>query len=195
MMPKLGRVGLLVMCLGLLAALPTGAALADAPAGAKVRLSVPAEAAVGDEVLLDAIVTDASASRLAGVEVVFMESVYFLNTDDSVELGRSVTDEAGRASISYVPRSEGDIRLSAGIAGSGSTITNKVNSTVKVKPGPPQHESERTGVKVPGVGMWALAVFMAGIWAIFLWSVLQLRHVFRLGQQPRTTSRMGQPYA
>src|SRR3990172_4196258 len=195
MMPKLGRVGLLVMCLGLVGALPTGVALADAPAGAKVRLSVPAEAAVGDEVLLEITVTDAYGNGLSGLEVVFIESVSFLNTDDSVELGRSVTDAAGRASISYVPRSEGDIRLSAGIAGSGSTITNKVNSTVKVKPGPPQHESERTGVKVPGVGMWAFAVLLGGIWAIFLWSVLQLRHVFRHGQQPRTTSRIGQPYA
>ena len=188
------RIMLLSLCLGLLAALPIGAALADAPAGARVKLSAPAEAAVGDEVLLQASVTDASGSGLAGVEVVFMESVSFLNTDDSVELGRSVTDKAGNASISYVPRSEGDIKLSAGIAGSGS-VTNKVNSTVKVKPGPPQHESERTGVKVPGVGMWAFAVLLGGIWAIFLWSVLQLRHVFRHGQQPRTTSRIGQPYA
>ena len=193
-MTRSARIMLLSLCLGLLGALPIGVALADAPAGAKVKLSTPSEAAVGDEVLLEASVTDASGSGLAGVEVVFMESVSFLNTDDSVELGRSVTDKAGNASISYVPRSEGDIKLSAGIAGSGP-VTNKVNSTVKVKPGPPQHESERTGVKVPGVGMWAFAVLLGGIWAIFLWSVLQLRHVFRHGQQPRTTSRIGQPYA
>lgn len=175
-----GITALLVMLA--LSTMPFSTALADVPAGAKVQLTAPPDTAVGQDLTLKASVTDASGAPLRGIEVVFRASVSFLNTQDSIELGRAVSDAQGLASISYSPLSEGQMQVSVTPSADGSSSKRSATATVKVDAGPAQYVSEKTGIQVPGVGVWFLAALMGGIWAVFLWAITQLRAISRLGQ-------------
>ncbi|MBI2853481.1 MAG: hypothetical protein HYX87_00990 [Chloroflexi bacterium] len=180
---------LLLLCLALLAAWPVSAVFADSPAPAKLDLTAPSSGSVGDRLSLKALVSSATGEPMPGVVVVFKVSTSFMNTEDSVELGRATTDKQGVAAMTYVPHSSGDLSISASLSGDVKPAVKSASSVVKILEGPQQYDSEQIGVSVPGLGPWFLAVVMGGIWFVFLWAMAQLRQIFRDGQHSAAQKR------
>ncbi len=183
----------ILMIVVLSALLLPGAALADTAQVAKVELSAPAQADVGDKISIEARALDASGTGIPGVVLVFTQAVTFLNTEDSAELGRSLTNAQGKATFTFVPRTEGDESIT--VRPSGTASRAKGTAIIKVATGPAQHESERTGVHVPGANMWLMAIVLSAVWGMFLWAMAQLRNIFLQGQNKTSSPRLGQRHA
>ncbi|MDP2660983.1 MAG: Ig-like domain-containing protein [Dehalococcoidia bacterium] len=181
------RIAILVVSVSTLALLPAHAVLAAGPQPADIHVSAPAQISVGDQVKLSATVTDASGSGVPGIQVTFSETASFLNTNGSVILGRRVTDAQGKTVLDYVPRSQGDISITAQLLETAKSLS--AATAVQVNPGPAQFGAEPVGVNVPGVSVWMLVIVLGGIWVIFLWAILQVRAIF--GQGQKGTSHRG----
>lgn len=181
---------LLAICLGL-AILPM-TVMAATPQVAKVQFLAPNTGVIGEDIMLYAYATDATGAPVPGVEMVFYQNAAFMNTENLVELGRAKTDAKGEASLVFVPTSEGALSLTASPVNGAKNL--KGTATIRVDPGPAQAESEKTGIKVPGVGMWLFAAVLGGVWCIFLWAVLTLRTIFNQGNKQNST-KSGQRYA
>lgn len=178
------------MCLGLVLLPMT--VMAASPQVARVQFLVPNTGIVGEDVMLYAYVTDASGAAIPGVEMVFYQDAAFLNAESTIELGRATTDAQGMASFAFVPRSQGALSLTASPVNGAKNL--KGSASLTVNPGPAQAESDKTGVSVPGVGMWLFAIVLGGVWWVFLWAVLKLRTIFHQGEQQKPT-RLGQRHA
>ncbi|MBI2865868.1 MAG: hypothetical protein HYX99_00710, partial [Chloroflexi bacterium] len=181
-MKAIARVCLPLFGLGLLLLALPGPALALGPVNTDLELLFPPEPVVGQELALAARVRDPSGAGVPGVEVVFTTTATFLNAESELELGRAVTDERGITTFSYLPRSEGEITVSALFAGNDQYRKRAASGQMVVLPGLPQYHQE-IGLRVPGVGVWLLVALMAGIWGTFLWALGQVRVIFREGQE------------
>ncbi|MBI2918712.1 MAG: Ig-like domain repeat protein [Chloroflexi bacterium] len=172
----------LLLLLGLSGTLLAVPALAEGPAATNLDLTASPEAAVGQQFTLQARVTDDAQAPVPGVQVVFTSALTFLNTDSEVEFGRATTNAQGIATLSYIPRTEGTVPVSATFAGSARYAGSNATSEVLFKDGPQQFHQE-IGLKVPGVGVWMLVLLMAGVWGTFLWALRQVRTIFQDGQK------------
>lgn len=181
---------ILAICLGL-AVLPMTVRAAT-PQVARVQFTVPNTGVVGENITLYAYATDAAGAAVPDVEMVFYQNAAFMNTENLVELGRSKTDGKGEASLIFVPTSQGSLSLTASPVNGAKNL--KGTATINVNPGPAQAENDRTGINVPGVGMWLFAAVLGGVWCIFLWAVLTLRTIFYQGNKQNST-KSGQRYA
>lgn len=181
-MKVLARLVLALLGLGLAWAVLPARALADGPAATSMEILFPPEPAVGQEMALAARVTDPARVGVAGVPVVFTARVSFLNTDDEIELGQATTNQQGIAIVSYIPRTDGNVSISAKFAGDTKYKKSSATGKAAIKPGPPQY-AEHVGLKVPGVGVWMLVAVMAGVWGTFLWALRQVRGIFQEGQK------------
>lgn len=176
-----------------IAAFPAGTALADSPQVARIEVSAPSQARVGDELQIEARALDASGAPIAGIELAFTEAVTFLNTGDSALLGKAKTNANGKAAIAFMPRSEGANNITVAPTAQGSKA--KASATIDVATGPTLHQSERGGLEVPGVNMWLMAFLLGSFWAMFLWAMFHLRTIFLQGKNQTSNTRLGQRHA
>ncbi len=156
----------------------TGSALAAQET--QVELSLPGEGKVGEEAIVVAVLAEASGSPLQGVEVVFYTPAEFANVSGEIEIGQSVTDEQGVASLVYTPRSWGEQTVIVRFAGDSQYSAAESSAVTLIEPGPQLHQEE-AGVDVPGIGVWLLVAVLGVVWTIYLVIAVLLELIARKG--------------
>lgn len=167
-----------------------GTAAAQDSASTRLELYLPSGNAVGQEMTVEARLTDAAGAAIAGVEVVFQREVTFLNTVDKLELGRAVTDEQGWAALTLVPRSEGSMAISAQFVGNDPYGPASANDTASIATGP-QLYVEEAGVRVPGISVALLAGLLGTVWGIYMVVMLLIWLIAREGSRPYNNAGRG----
>jgi len=152
-------------------ALATGSAAAEVGA-THLKLLLDEGGKVGEELTVKALVSQGGASPVPGVEVVFYTTAEFSNVHGEIELGRAVTDDEGVASLTYVPRSQGEQTI---IVRYGA---EEAKATILISPALQLYEEE-AGVNVPGIGVWLLASTVGAAWGAFLIQVVLLGFIAR----------------
>ncbi|MBI2872928.1 MAG: Ig-like domain repeat protein [Chloroflexi bacterium] len=178
-----------ILLLLLASAATLGTVMADAGHGGEekqqgmgmppeVEFQLPQEMAVGQEVALQ--VTLHGSGPLAGAQVLFLSPAQFAGTEGEVELGRAVTDAQGVASLSYVPRRDGETTITARFAGNDQYGAAEVSRAVQVQPGPSTYQ-QTAGVRVPGINVWLLVGVMGAVWATYFTVMIILGLIVRRG--------------
>lgn len=155
----------------------------------QVALSMPVEPAIG-------LPTDVQASfqadsePIAGMIVAFHEEVTFGGVTSDVELGEAVTDANGVALLTYEPRVAGDHEIHVRYT-YGDAEEEDAAASLHVPAAGEQLVQSTSGVKIPGLNVWALMALVAAVWAILLsvaWRVIAIAHA---DDDPSPMDRMG----
>ena len=83
-----------------------------------LHLGLDESVAVGDPVIVTAYLVDPAGNPIRGVEIEMTRDAKFLNVSGNVALGKPLTDDDGRATVTYIPATEGEITIIASFAGS-----------------------------------------------------------------------------
>jgi len=147
--------------------LVTGIALAQARGVATIELTAPANGAVGSEMTITARLTDQTAGPIADTEIIFQSSLVFLNALGDVEVGRGTTDQLGVATLTFVPRSEGETEIIAIFEGTAQYTDAFEITPVVVAAGPAQYTQE-AGINVPGINVSLLVMILSAVWGTYI---------------------------
>ncbi len=143
-----------------------------------VELAMPAAVTVGDEIELRATVSVGGAGA-TGVTVKFLRFAKFMNAGNDVLIGTATTDSNGVAVVDFLPRSEGEILITAEVEATDDVRSAITDGVVEVGAGPALFTQE-AGISVPGITVAWLAVILGAIWMTFMY-VLVL--VWRIAKQ------------
>jgi hypothetical protein len=158
-----------------------------------VTVAESTPAIVGQASELQATVTSADAGLPAGgVPVTFYAHATFGKASGYVEIGRTVTDANGVATINYVPRESGTHDIRVDYAQTGNTATEQTTTSVAVGGSPSQLYVQKAGVQVPGLSSWLIIVVLSIVWAILFGVGLTLiRIAARSGRPAESTLTEG----
>lgn len=175
--------GLMVAVLVLLAAVaPVWAAEPT-----RVVVTAPPEVSLGDTVTVRVAVTDGKGAPVAGATVTLLTPATFGSASGEMKLGQATTDAAGRASIAYEARSEGQQTLIARFAGNRSYAPAEASQSFSVT-GSAQLFHQEAGVKVPGIGVWILAVLLSAFWSVYMVVMVLITRIAREGRETPVAS-------
>lgn len=159
-------------------------ASAQDPMGTTLELYLPPENSIGQEMVIEARLTDAEGVAVPGAEVVFQREVAFMNTSDTLTLGQAITDEEGWASLTVLPRSEGQMSINAEFAGSEQHGPASINAETWIQTGP-QLYVEEAGVQVPGINVSLLVGIMGTVWIVYASVMLLIWLIAHEGSRPQ----------
>jgi hypothetical protein len=152
---------------------------------AKIELIIPSgSVARGDKIQLQAKVT-VNGEPVKGKQVQFFaEADFFLK--GKMNLGETVTNADGVASISYWPRATEDkVNLSAVVTGENQIIIGEANASLSLLvAGPLAKPAE--GLKIPFLGVWTIGLIVGGVWASYFYAgyrVLEIRKLAKVREQ------------
>jgi hypothetical protein len=156
-----------ILLIGLVAML-SGTGLAWAQASATLTITAPAEAKQGETVKITVLLADPSGAPLAGESVAVYEVVRLFSYTDKVLLGEVTTDFQGKASLSHIPRQEGDGRLVAEFSGRDGLAAASAGTVLAVGAGAmPPTLVDPPPILPRGVNaVWVLGVLVA-VWLAF----------------------------
>lgn len=170
-------------------------AAADDRAPTKLAAAVPNEAALGQTIEAQAVLTDAAGRPIAGAHIVFTSTLSFLQATSDVVLGEGVTDKTGTADVSFDVRTSGALQVSAVFSGDDRyapatatlplTITgdrqlyvqdagvhvpalNESPSTTTVMLGGPNPILQFVSALWPWASGWPIAAVLATIWSLYV---------------------------
>jgi hypothetical protein len=145
----------------------TGVGLARAQSPA-VTITAPAQAKQGETVKISVSLADQSGAPLAGEKVTVYEVVRFFSYSDKVKLAEVTTDFQGKASLSYMPRQQGDSRLVAEFSGRDGLPATSAGTVLAVAAGTlPPTLVDPPPLLPRGVNaIWVLGVLIA-VWVAF----------------------------
>ncbi len=168
---------LLLLIIGV--AYVTEAVSAQATERTEIEFLAPTPATVGDEVELKAIIT-VGGDPVANVEVDFLRFTQFMNAGNDLLIGTSVTDRLGIASVTYIPRSEGEILITAEVRGGDEVRPAFTDATINISTGPGLFQEE-AGISVPGINIALLAAVLSAIWGTFMYVMFLIWRIAREG--------------
>lgn len=157
-----------------------GVAAAQAPSAGTLELQLPPQAAVGQELTVGALLLDGAGAPVVGADVEFAREAVFMSSGSELALGRSATDEQGVATLTFMPRSEGEMLISARFEGNARSGAASASGAVPIATGP-QLYSVEAGVRVPGVGVWLLAAVLTTVWGTYLAAIVVLLRIAHAG--------------
>ncbi len=160
-----------------------GIALAQARTDTAIELTVPAGGAVGTEMTVAARLTDQSGGAIADTEIIFQSSLVFLNALGDVEIGRDTTDKFGTATLTFIPRSEGETEIIAIFEGNANYGDAFEGAPVVVATGPAQY-TEEAGVKVPGINVSLLVMILSAVWGTYMAVMFRVFLIARSDSSP-----------
>ncbi|MEE9198680.1 MAG: hypothetical protein V3U26_02660 [Dehalococcoidia bacterium] len=161
----------------------TGVAQAQGPADTTLTLRLPDDGAVGQELTLEARLTDGAGAIVVGAEIAFLREVEFMNAGSELPLGQAITDDQGIATLSFVPRSEGEILITARFEGNDRYSPTSVSDMAPIQTGPALYVEE-AGVDVPGINVSFLVGILGGVWATYFVVITLLWLIVRKGVKP-----------
>ena len=147
--------------------LTVGHAAAQVPE-ASAALAVTQGAAIGQRAELVVRVVNSVGEPQEGQNVTFLADMEFLNAFGAVSIGEAVTDEAGVARAYYVPRTSGEIAVTAVIGDAENGELLRTDGTLQVAPGPPVYEVE-SPIRIPGANVWLVVGALTTVWSVYLW--------------------------
>lgn len=158
---------------GLVGALSGSAAASALPAGSAVRLTVKAEPAPSDVLVLGAALSPAASGR----QVTFYVQTQQFSTRGWMALGTAATNSRGVATYSYVPTWTGMENFGAAVGTQGSGATPAAVTPFNVLRDPPGvkqsvMEYPRPLGSVGGVLVKSLLVVLALVWLTLLGSLV-----------------------
>lgn len=162
----------------------------------EAEVSVPTEATVGQPMEVQAALRSADDDLpLVGTPVIFSTDASFGGVEGEVELGRSVTDENGVATLTYEPRSASVHELRIEYILPGDSEPEVATTPISVTdPGSQLHQST-AGIQIPGLNVWLLIALVATVWAILLSVALRVIAIARDGSLTETGPATGAPGA
>lgn len=148
---------------------------AQAQSGSSTSLELvsPLEGSVGQEMVLTARLTNQEGLAVEGAEVIFLRDAPFLNASTELEIGRAVTDSQGLATLSFIPRSEGELLILVDFGGNARYGPSFNDGIALVETGPALY-SEEAGVKIPGVNISLLIGVLSVIWGAYFFVMAQM---------------------
>lgn len=132
-----------------------------------VRITESTDAVVGQPVQLQAHFTSASTGQpVAGAVATFYMQGDFIGVSGDVEIGRSVTNQDGIATITYEPRDAGQHQVRVDYTLANDTAVEHAPASINVADAPGQVFQQTAGVRVPGLNRWLIIAIASLIWAI-----------------------------
>lgn len=135
-----------------------------------ISLGFEETAVPGQTIAVSAYLVDPLGSPIYDVEISFGYDVEFLNVSDSVDIGTAITDETGLALLTWEPRSEGAINVTATFAGNEVFAPVAGSGFLEVLPGQ-QLYRELPPYRIPGANVWLTTGLITTIWIIFIGSL------------------------
>ena len=145
-----------------------------------VAVSVPDQSTAGGTDTL--LVTLRSADQgvpLADAVVTLYGEASFGGVSSEVELGQTVTNENGVATVRFHPLFAGDHAVRVEYVAPGENEPEVVTTSVSLPGVTSQLYQSTAGVKIPGLNVWLLIAVVATVWAVLLsvaWRVIAIAH-------------------
>ncbi|NQW18274.1 MAG: hypothetical protein HQ478_12395 [Chloroflexi bacterium] len=167
----------LVLAAAILAIWSSSVSAQDA-ARPSMELIVPA-AAVGDVIDLQAVLL-VEGVAVPEAEITFFRATEFMNNGSDLVIGIAMTNTRGVATVTYVPRTEGEILVLAEFEGMDGFRGAFAETTLIVGAGPGQYKVE-AGVSVPGVNVSFLVAILSAVWGTFFFVMFLIWQIARDG--------------
>jgi hypothetical protein len=147
------------------------------------RVSEPTTALVGQPSEVDAAVTSAdTGAPVAGVSVTFYAHATFGRVDGFMEIGRAVTNSAGVAAISFVPRESGTHDIRVDYTGSAGSAVEQTTAAIAVDGAAPQMYVQKAGIQVPGLNSWLIMGLLTVVWGTLIFIGVTIIRIARAGR-------------
>jgi len=196
-----------LMWLAWLAWLPPRAALAQsAPEATTLTIGAPATAALGQDIIVQALLVDSSGRPISKATIDFSMPMTFLTGSGKMVIAEVVTDKDGRVQATIANRSSGAVTLLAEFQGNAQYAASSVSAPITVT-GDDQQYAEDIGVHIPlfntppsltaggnvtviGAALWPsmtgwpIAAVLITIWALYFLVVTQLFRVAGASEAP-----------
>jgi len=166
------------------------AAQAADPIATKVAFALPATARIGQQISVQARLTDAQGAPIPGALIKITEVREFLGTSTRVLIADGTTDKTGTLTVSFDLRTEGAHEIRAGFAGDDRYAFSNSSATITVS-GTEQLYVQDAGVRVPGLNEapsfgpssesgpiaalfprlsgWPIAAVLLIVWSLYLY--------------------------
>lgn len=152
-----------------------------------LTLQAPAQGTLGQTATVQSTLLTPGGSPVAGATIQFFSPTSFLSTIGEVLLGEAVTNGDGVAVLNYELRSDEQVEIIARFAGNASYGPVERSATIAVL-GSTQLYQEEAGVRVPGVGVWMLAVILGGVWSIYFTVFVLVSRIAQEGVRARAAA-------
>ena len=145
-----------------------------------VRTAFPSSATVGEIVPLAVDIHTADGAPIAGTTVTYYLHMAFAGVAGEAEIGRTITDAAGVATIRYQPRAVGIHEVRIEYLAPGLATAEEVVGTFDVAGGT-QLVRSAGGVDIPGINPGLLMAVLGSVWLILLSVAFRLVGIARAG--------------
>jgi hypothetical protein len=147
------------------------------------HVSEPTTALVGQPSEVDAAVTSAdTGAPVAGVSVTFYAHATFGRVDGFMEIGRAVTNSAGVAAISFVPRESGTHDIRVDYTGSAGSAVEQTTAAIAVDGAAPQMYVQKAGIQIPGLNSWLIMGLLTVVWGTLIFIGVTIIRIARAGR-------------
>lgn len=180
------RVAPLVTAIAMTWLFLAGIAQAQTSSGTTLQLTLPIEGAVGEELIVTARLTSQVGFPVSGAEVVFRRDTEFMNASSELEMGRALTDGQGTATLTFLPRSEGELLIFADFEGDVQYASSFSEGTTFIQTGPALY-LEEAGIKVPGMNISLLVGILSIVWGTYFIVMFRIWLIAREGAGLPTT--------
>ena len=174
-----------------IALLAFGAGAATAHASPlEVSITGATNAVVGQPGEISATVLSPDTGEpVSGVTVTFLAHATFGRIDGFVEVGRTVTNSQGIASISYVPRQPGDQAIKVAYVPAPGAQAEEATGRMTVAGAPSQLYVQTAGIQVPGLNSWLIVGLLTIVWGTLLGVAVTVLRIARAGQREAGVAR------
>ena len=131
-----------------------------------VKVEVPKEASLGDNVSVAAELRDGKGGPVPGATIILWTPASFLSVGGAVRLGEVPTDAQGRAEFSFQARSTGALTINAYFPGNSLYEPGQGSAELAVA-GTAQLYQQEAGVRVRGIGVWLLVGLIGIVWSVY----------------------------
>ncbi len=148
----------------------------------QMSLAVPEVSAISEPARISATLsTEDGTEPVADAVVVFSTEASFGGVSGWTEIGRAVTNAAGVASVTFIPRTGGDHSVRVEYAAPGMSEPEVTTTTHHVGGSPQQLYQSRSGIEVPGLNVWILIATVSGVWVVLLSVAVRVIAIGRAG--------------
>lgn len=172
-----------------LLAFGVGAATAHS-APLTVSIASATNAVVGQPSEISAtVVSPDTGEPVSGVTVTFLAHAAFGRMDGFVEVGQTVTNSQGIASISFVPREPGDQAIKVSYVPAPGAKAEEASGTIAVTGAPSQLYVQTAGIQVPGMNSWLIVGLLTIVWGTLLGVGVTVIRIARAGNGETRVAR------
>ncbi len=145
----------------------TAARAATWPVATRLKVLAPTHAGLGQTLTLRAQLTAPKGLPVQGATVSFVSPASWGDLKGDMAIGSALTDGQGVATLTVPMRRSGDVQITAVFAGDVRHLPSRSSTSIAVAPGA-QLVKPTAGIRIPGLGIWVLAMVLMLIWGLYL---------------------------